>query len=379
MASLYQRKEKGKKAASPFWWIKFRDPDTGEIRRESTGFRVGNGPDRRRAEELRAEYTLREARTVAVSASEKWDAWVDDYFALRYAASDQSLTRARSAWRTMGMFLREHDIEMPRQLKREHCVAYMKWRKKPDKKNGKYQAGHNTAQIEIKFLTIIMSEAVNRHYAPYNPCRDLRIKRLPPKRLKPEFTPQAVALILAAIPREPEPKRTFFDRSFRMGMLHGVRISETYFNPLDRITTAIEFDQEGKPVTFKQVTFRTKGGKEHTVKIHDELLPLFEKLIAEGKTETYPRPKSPSKEWFNFLKRAGVKDLLPGACFHSGRVTVCSELSRNPNVKEKDAMSYVGHASTTINRAYVRHRSDDLAKCSQTLSLPQPADTNPPP
>jgi integrase len=92
----------------------------------------------------------------------------------------------------------------------------------------------------------------------------------------------------------------------------------------------------------------------------------FRHLIARGATETYAPPKSPAKEWFNFLTRAGIKDLHPGACFHSLRVTAATTFARK-GIPEKKAMDYIGHASTTIHRSYVRLKPEDLSVCADAL------------
>lgn len=355
MASLYKRPN------SPFWWIKYRDDKTGKIKQESTGLRIGVGPETRRAEQLRAEYTLREANTTSASAAEKWDNWVEDFINTRYAELPQTRSRYLSAWRTVSMFLKEKEILLPRQLIRDHCFKYMVWRKKPDKSKGKYNAGHNTAHLELKLLSLLMKEAVIRGFAPFNPCRDLDIKRVRGK-IKPEFTPEIVAMIRAAIRREPEPLRTFFQNSFDIAILHGVRLSETHLNPIEQVDI---WETNNGPTG--RITFHTKGGKTHTVMLHPELIPLFQKLRAEGATETYKKPDYPARTWHNFLKRAGIKAILPNACFHSTRVTVASTLARQ-GVPERKAMEYIGHASTTVHRSYVRLRPEDLSECSAALT-----------
>jgi integrase len=349
MASLYLR------AGSPFWWIKFRDRDL-KIKRASTGFRKGVGPDTRRAEQLRAEYTLRESNLQSASGDESWGRWVPQYLRLRYANAAPSLLRYSIAWRTLAMFLADREITLPRQLTRAHCLDYMDWRAQPDKRRGKYTAGHNTAHLEIKTLGILMAEAVLRNYAPYNPCRDLEIHRVKPKE-KPELTPEIIQLIDVKINDQPESVRTFLRNSFDIARYHGCRISETHLNPL----RDVEFNGDRC-----HITFRAKGGGDHTVPLHPKLLPLFQQLRASGKTETYPLPKSPAKTWFNFLTRIGVKRKLPGACFHSTRVTVASALARS-SVSEKKAMAYLGHASTTVHRLYVRLRPDDLSDCADAI------------
>lgn len=348
MASIYRRR------SSPFWWIKYRTA-SGDIRYESTGLRVGVGKDTRIARELAAEKTLIERRTRGVVARERWDFWVVRFLNERYSDKPQSHLRYTTAWRTIRMFLSERNIAVPRALTRQDCQAYFDWRKTENKRIGKYKAGHNTALLEVKTLGLIMREAVFRGYAPANPCRELGIKRVT-GRIKPHYTPEEIQTVREKAAREQEPLHSFLVNAFEIARYQGCRISETHLNPSKDVDLAA-----------MRITFRAKGGKEHITRLHPKLRPLFERLIAEGATETYKLPKSPAKTWFNFLKRIGLKKSNPNLCFHSLRVTVATEMAR-ADVHESKAMRYLGHASTTIHRSYQRLRPDDLGDATDAVS-----------
>jgi integrase len=363
MASLYQR------ARSPFWWIKFRDPRSGRTIQESTGFKHGVGADTRRARELCAERTLAERKSARESPQEGWDQWVGDYLRVRYQGKPQSLLRYQIAWRMLRLFLDERGVNAPRYLTRAHCVDFVSWRQsnRPgDRRRGKYRAGHNTAHLEIKTLGLIMREAVLRGYAPFNPCRELDIKRVPGAE-KPEFTDEELAFIEEKIAAEPEPTRTILGHSFRIARFHGVRISETYLNPMTAVVVK-QWASDGS-IAEATITFRTKGNRTHCVGLHHKLFGLFSELIRDKQAETYPKAKSLSlsKLWFNFLTRIGIKKTKPKACFHSLRVTAASKLARSNTVQERDAMRYIGHASVTVHRSYVRHRHEALPACEVAL------------
>jgi integrase len=359
MASLFQREN------SPFWWIKYRDPKTGKTVRESTKYRCGIGPQTRLAETLRAQKTLDESQAPTIKPGEQWDKWVTAFFDLRY--SGRTNERMLTAWRTIKLFLAEHKIDVPRMLTREHCLLqYMAWRKKPNKSKGKYRAGHNTAQLELKVLSLIMDEAVNLKFAPFNPCLKLKIKRLKPTKIKPEIPDNISEQILEKIETEPEPLRTFFHNSFKLARYHGARLSETHLNPMRDVEMSTR--KEGKhTVEVAKITFNAKGSKIHTVMLHPNLVPMFKALRAAGKQETYEKPNSPAKEWFKFLNRHGFKKILPNVCFHSLRVTVATKLAR-ANVSKKKAMDYVAHASTTVHDSYVRLQPEDLSECADALA-----------
>ena len=341
MASLFKQKK------SKFWWINFRDAATGRVTRTSTKL-----TDFIRARKLCAEYTFKESQLVAATPKENWNAWVEAFWDDRYG---ENKLRAQNAWRVLQMFLAEHCLTAPRQILREHATLYLKWRKSPNKSKGKYRAGRNTAILEIKFMSILLDEAVLRGYCVFNPWLKLKLHREPGKQ-KPEYPRAAMAKILWATRREPPLKRQFFLMSFLIARYHGCRLSETFFNPLAQI-------QLGTQPT---VTFITKGGKEHTVFLHKKLHRRFRRLIATRQNQTYIPLKSPAKEWFNFLERIGIKRQYPGACFHSLRVTAATTLARK-GISEKKSMDYIGHASTTIHRSYVRLQADDLSVCADAI------------
>lgn len=351
MAHLYQQKR------SPFWWVKFRDPKTGLTCRKSTGQRIGEGSQTKKARQQCAELTLAEnadgAATIGGSARERWDAWVRDFLVVRYGER----CRFDIAWDTINLFLVERKIPTPRQLTRAHCLEYMAWRRKPDVRAGKYKAGLNTSILEVKVIGLVMKEAVIRGYAQFNPCRELGIKR-EKHREKPEYTDEDFAFIEAAIAKESEPLRTFYAHSFAIARYQGCRLSETHLNPQDAVQL------RGDSGT---ISFLAKGNKVHVAPLHPRLIPMFRQLIDSGATETYEQPKSPARMWFAFLTRCGMKKLKPGACFHSLRVTAATRLARSRIISEAKAMKFIGHASTTVHRSYQRLRPDDLSDCLDAL------------
>ena len=357
MASLYKRPR------SPFWWIKCRDTKAhsttvGKVIYLSTGFRVGVGPDTRSARQMAAELTLAESKFTTTSPLEPWVNWVPDYLNV-YCKSPATLERYTTIWKNLSLFLAEKEIITPRQLTRARCLEYFPWRLKPDKSTGKYRAVHNTAHLEIKILSLIMSEAVRRNFAPFNPVRDLGVKRQR-GREKPEFTDEHLAFLTAAIQKEPEPLRSFLNNSFLIARYQGCRMKETHVDPRHDV----DITEDGASGLIR---FRIKGGREHTAPLHPRLIPLFLELRKLGATETYVLPPNPSRKWFDFMKRIGMRKLLPGACFHSLRVTAVTRLARSKTIPESKAMRFIGHASTTVHRQYQRLRTEDLGDCLSAL------------
>ena len=343
MASLYKQKK------SAFWWIKYRDPVNNTIVRKSTKLK-----ELVRAQRLCADYTHKESQMLEATPNELWDRWVSGFFQRRY--KDNKL-RAECAWRMLRMFLHEHGLFAPRQVLRDHATQYLNWRAMPNKSQAKYRAGLNTTILEIKFMSIILDEAVRNGYALYNPWLKLNLHR-DHQKVKPEYPRAALAQILWAIRKEPRHKRRFFLYSFLIARYHGCRLSETHFNPKTQVDNI-----DGPHPT---ITFLAKGKRLHTVYLHPKLVRRFRRMVAEGRTETFTPPASPAKEWFLFLTRCGIKKKYPGACFHSLRVTAATTLAR-AGVSEKKAMDYIGHASTTVHRSYVRLNAD-LSVCADALA-----------
>ena len=353
MASLYKQKK------SPFWWIKFRNPKTNKIVRESTGYRIGVGAATRSARELEAQKTIGERAIATNTKGEAWDVWVPA-FLTRYEKNISNKSRYHSGWRTIKLFLDDQKVTLPRQLTRNHCLSYPEWRQHPDHRKGKYKAGRNTALLELKMLGVIMREAVIQGFVQGNPCYKLGLKK-EARRLYPELTDEQLTQIQDGIMREPEPMRTCFLNSFLIARWHGVRLNETWLNPMEDVE--IHTNPDGSKVGL--IRFKQKGNRHSTKPLHPELIPLFEDLRARGCTETYPKLNWGNK-WFYFLKRVGIKDQNPNACFHSLRVTVASRLARH-NVPMRKAMEYLTHASSTVHAAYVRWRPEDVAECHNAV------------
>lgn len=357
MASLYKRPR------SPYWWIKCRDtapesPTFGKTIFFSSGLRIGIGPDTRAARQRAADITSAERKMTGGNPAEAWSGWVPDYLSV-YCKVPITLTRYKTIWRTLCLYLTEKGIDLPRQLTRARCLDYMTWRLKPDTAHGKYRAVWNTARLELKILSLIMGEAVRRNFAPFNPVRDLGLRKERSKE-KPEFTDEHLAFIANAVEKEPPEIQPFLKHSFLLARYHGCRLNETHLNP----QTDVDISQDGSRGLIR---FRIKGGREHTVPLHPKLIPLFQELKKNRATKTYTKPPNPSRKWFDFMKRIGLRKLVPGACFHSLRVTAVTRLARSGSVPESQAMRFIGHASTTVHRTYQRLRTEDLDGCLNAL------------
>lgn len=344
MASYYLR--------GRVYWIKYRDK-FGTVCREPTTFRAGPA-GKRGVDALCAARTADEKQVRGVSPHERWDAWVTDFLTKRYGDRLNTFSAYTGAWAMVRMFLREKQIVLPRQLTRDHCLELLDWRQK----QGRRGVCHNSALYGLRMLGLVMNEAVARGYAASNPCRYLGIKRKATKE-KPAYDAGHITMIRRHIQAMPEgPVKEFFNNSFEIARHHGCRISATQLNPQTQVDLQRDI-----------ICFREKGNKLHVAPLHPAVRPLFERLIAEGRTTTYEPVgrTTPSKRWGDFLQLIGIKAIAPNACFHSWRVTVSTELAVH-NVSMAKAMRYVGHASTTVHRIYQRLNVEHVREVVDAIS-----------
>ena len=188
MASLYKR------SRSPFWWIKWRD-ERGKIQRESLCLRIGIGSETKRAREIRAERTLKEAKA-ATSVSRRGDKqdlvmWVPEWFRVRYSNSPLTLTKYQESWHAISAFFEERKIKRAEQVHREDVISFVEWRQKPSSPSVR-ASSRNTALHDLKVLRAILYEALRRGWANQNAAARLGLKA-DRSREKPEFTASKIA------------------------------------------------------------------------------------------------------------------------------------------------------------------------------------------
>lgn len=344
MASKYERPN------SSVWWVKYRD-ETGRIRREATKFRVDVAMDTREAEIHVARLTLEEkSRRHAQRDSHAFSQWVPTFLTVTYGNSPKTLTKYRSSWAALEKFFTAQGITSPLHVKREHATEYLAWRVKqkvPGLKGKKF-VSRNSALIDIAVFRLVMYEALKRAYISSNPISKLRLKP-DSAREKPEFTPDQIRDIREALQKKPEWMRI----SFEIALYQGCRFAETSL-PLSRVN-----------LRDNTITFRIKGGRMHTTKLHPALRPMFEQMIAEGRTLTFEMPeRNATRDWSRLFKRLKLK----GYSFHCTRVTVITMLAR-AGVNEQQAMAYIGHSHAEIHRIYQRLKARDLDACVDALAF----------
>jgi site-specific recombinase XerD len=367
MASLFQQK------SSRFWWVKYRDPKTGKVVRKPTPFEHGDRRQTRQAEILRSEREIDELRAPAAGGAMVWSAWVTDYLRKRHAASPLTLTRKLTIWRTLDRYLDEKKLTTPAMVNREHCLAYLPWRKEQRSfKSKRDGVAHNTILLELRVFHSILQEAVRRGWCVGNPCSRLEIAKETPRE-KPELTDEQIEIIRAAIQerfsrsfegeqgKEERKNAEFLRISFEIAIAQGCRMSETLISMEDVDLINLE------------ITMLAKGRKRYTAPMNPCLVPLFQDLIAKGAKWTYERPRMSSLIWFKFLDRLRENHpSLRRVSFHSTRVTVASRMGRG-GVQERVAMAILNHASTTVHRIYRRVQRSEVAGAWETLAPRSPS------
>lgn len=345
MASLYPKKK------SPFWYIEYADPLTGRPRNQSTKLRRDDPEQTRKARQLCAQHTANELGAPTSRSSDHWE-WVPAFLAARYS-DPLTLKRSEQIWFALSTYLTAKRITAPRLLLREHCIDYISWRTGPEgRRLGLRKAQHNTALLELKFLSVIMREAVHRGKTNANPVVQLGIGRVATKQ-KPEIKEKELLII----ERQLETERGKYQHNEAMriawaiAMRQSRRLRETCVDIDD-----VDLDEQ-------TITFRIKGGRKKTKLLHPDLVPLFRKLKKQGRRFAYEMPPNWSKVWKYFFKRCG----LPHLTFHSTRVTVVNILRRK-RVDPRTAKEFVDHSSVIVHEGYERWRPDDQADAVNALS-----------
>ena len=341
MASLYQRDR------SPYWWIKYRSA-TGKICYESTGHRVGIASETAKARQLRARKTQEEADTARVSDKEFFDCWVLTYLDTRYGKRETTLTKYRQCWNAISTFLESIAVRRPRQLKREHVMAFIEWRQTPPKDSGVRPVCLNSALLDARIGRLIMFEAIARDFAISNPFSKLGIAA-DESVGKEEIAHEEETMLRTLLKAGPEWMRI----SFEIAIHQGCRFSETCLPLKD-----VDPDRN-------EITFTIKGRHRHKTRLIPALKPLFERLKKEGRKMTYDMPNQRARDWHRFFHKNGLGHLT----FHCTRVTVITRLAR-AGVPEQQAMRFIGHSTLEVHRIYQKLKTGDLDRCVDVLNQP---------
>jgi integrase len=337
MASLYPRKD------SPYWWASLYDAGSLSWKNVKTPCRQDDPAGRRNALVWAASQERVAVAERPLMKAESWAVWVDVWLRQTFGYNQRTLQRYLDAWAVLNEFLTEHEIHLPRHLKRAHAFTFLTWRTGQTRRRGS-KINHNTAVTELKVLSRIMQEALLRGYCDGNPLTRLGIRRQN-VRHTPRMYPEDIVKAREALASGRYP--AWMIPCFEIALHHGCRLSETQV-PMDRVhldprTNASE--------NWDRITFECKGrhGQKviHTVPLHPALRPLMQQLKQRGVRYTCELPRMAAKEWWKFRRNESLQHLR----FHSTRSTVASVLAES-GVNQQTAMSILVHASETVHLAY---------------------------
>ena len=339
-----------KHSRSPFWQIRKRDLDSGEWIQKSTGLRHDNPSDTRKAQRLAEKATAEERQLGTATNNPAFNAWVPGYIATHWQRPE-SKRRYTTAWQAVKLFLNENGITYPRQIRYAHGDAYLRWRGASDVHGRK--VGHNTALLEVKFLSQLVNEAIRREFCESNPIARLGVARKAAK-VKPELTDDQIKTLRRKLASEPDWMRT----AFEISLYTGCRFSECEI-PMENI------DLEAGSIRIRDSKRGdTDPRKYFTVPIHPSLKPTLARLASEGAEVTCRLSRDKNGRINYFFRQCKV-----AASFHSLRVTFITRCHR-AGLSETDAMRLVNHSSQLVHRIYSRLNVDDVRAAQSKIQLP---------
>jgi hypothetical protein len=338
-----------KSKKSPYWYLRYRDLDSGEWKEQNTKLRHNDSKESAVALKAAAKKTKEEAM-VAPRNGEEFADWVPGYIRDHYK-EPRTQKRSLYFWDNLASWMISKKIRHPRQIKYDHAREYLKWRMAAGVSN-------NTARAEVKFLSFLMKEAIRKEIAERNPLAGEIIPKKAPKE-KPELSDEDIhAARVKFLEARPEDKwcRVCFELLINLGCrFNEARISKENIN-FDALTILLEDSKRGDDDPRK---FFTVPISRH--------LATFLQAIDWHDGYTLPVLDLHSNRKFNrILKRAC------GATSHSCRVTFITRCHR-AGLTQAEAMRLVNHSTDLVHRIYSKLNVEDARKALLKVpALPAP-------
>lgn len=335
---------------SPFWFLRKRELDTGRWFEQSTGLRWDDQFETRKAQRLAEQAATVEKNIGTPKSSPAFLAWVPQYL-LTHFKSENSRRRYQVAWQAIKMFLAQRDIVYPRQVRYAHGSDYLAWRMATEVHGRKVK--HNSALVELKFLSQLMNEAIRRELCEANPLLRLGIARQPHK-VKPELTDKEIETLRRALAKQPSWARI----AFEISLYTGCRFSECEIpmTDVDLVAGSIRIRDAKRGEIDPRKFF--------TVPIHPRLRPTLENLQRNGAEKTCSLTRDKNGRINAVFRSSGVE-----ASFHSLRVTFVTRCHRG-GLSEAQAMRLVNHSSQLVHRIYSRLNVEDVREAQTQIPLP---------
>lgn len=341
-----------KHTRSPFWFVRFRDLETGKWREENLKLRHASPKDSLKAVKEANRRTTEEG-IVRPCSRENFSDWVPDYIEEHYTNAE---TRKRAAyfWSTIHVWLHEHGLRHPREIAYRHAQDYMKWRTG----SGGENAGWNTARHEVKFLGFLMNEAIRRGIAETN---GIALARLPlrPAKQKREIKTEEIGAVRKALLEGEAWMATAFELQLHLGC----RFSETR---LHRRQVSIR----GRTITLTDAKRQeTDPRKNFTVPMNDQLAEFMASITWYDGYTLPPLHRTMNRD-YNALLGKGAH----GVTSHCLRVSFVSRCHR-AGLGEHEAMRLVNHSTRLVHRMYSRLNVEDARNAMERVPLPPPRET----
>lgn len=336
-----------KHARSPFWFIRFRDLDTGRWREENLKLRRDDPKESLRALKEAAKRTTEET-IVRPVRGENFADWVPQYIEEHYS-NEETRKRGSYFWSTLYVWLHENGLKHPREILYRHAQKYMTWRTGPAGEN----ASWNTARHEVKFLSFLMNEAIRRGLAESN---GLALARLPirPVKMKREIRTEEIGPIREALSKGEAWMATAFELQLHLGC----RFSETRL-----ARKQISF--RGKTITIRDAKRQENDPRKNfTVPMNDQLADFLRTIIwYDG--HTLPVLHRTMNRDYNAALGKGARGLTS----HCLRVSFVSRCHR-AGLGEHEAMRLVNHSTRLVHRMYSRLNVEDARTAMAKVPLP---------
>lgn len=394
MASIYKR------ARSPYWWIKYKDPGTGK--HVAVSSKILLTAPKKQIELRLAKYNMDEK--MAATSGKRLGAfqdWVPQFIDSHYKNGGLA---ARNVYANLLCFFKLEDIHYPDQIDYGFYDRYLKYR-------ARHGVCKNTINKEYNFLKQIMRMAEDAGYVAKNPIRNRRIQYETPKpkntisdleiqKIRSEIqndlgrtnfvtirdvaahagitesqarmvvanhlnvsrnkhliekTNQAIAElnwrpVHAPVNKENWMARSkFLEASCEIMWLQGLRIGETYFHLYDHVDLELNL-----------LKIKAKGDRYYTPPLNPKLRQLILKWRDEKRVMSLPDEYASSIKrsttWHHFFQRLKFKH-LSAHCF---RVTFISR-AINAGIPMGKVMKLTNHSREAISLIYQKFDQSQMA------------------
>lgn len=331
---------------SKFWYLRFRDLDTGKWREESTHLLIADPKQTRQAQRLTEKKNAQELQLSGPTTG-AFREWVADYIESHYSV-ESTRVRTLYAWERLLEWLNAKGLRHPREIRYEHAREYLEWRKRPELTR---RASHNTALYELRFMGSLLNEAIRREFAERNVLLRLGIGRMP-ARLKPDLTDRQIAAARKTLANRAPWMQTIFE----IQLYTGCRVSESSM-PISDI------DFRRRIIT---LTDAKRQPSDPRKRFEIPLDPALAGTLRGLKGRTAPLLTRERLSRYNQALTAAT-----GTTSHSLRVTFVTRCHR-AGLSEREAMRLVNHSTRLVHAVYSRLNADDVRSARARLVLPPP-------